>query len=526
MADYLNELALKSDIQTYVTEKMSTDLIQMIHGKNSLTGRAASKALVLISSYAPNIKTLIDVGIIQLMTEKMFTWKIAHKSKNAEEDFVTILVNILHSGVDPESIQVNRHGHTMASEYFICNIISMLKNSVSYELNINLINILTWLSNIQKLVSRVKSVIKETKAIQTITEFLNSEHDELTIASTELLIKLTSHMGHAIAEELCKIRGQPESLIGILDSNQIHIDRKKAVCLNLLAKLPHENLTVNLALLHNGTVPAILERIKKIQRGEAMVSSWTRVYLEGLVGTLVRFTSTIHEPDILHMARQQNLSSVLTGLVQMNAGSEEVQRLALLGLEKLSSESINLTIKHPETTKTRKGIRNFNFNCFCMREKAGRYGRVEVHICPVHRGECSSNTFCLLEAKAVQGLVSSLESENDGVVETAMAAISTLLDDRVDLERSVAVLCEADALKRVMGVLRDRQEGRVWEKTLWVIERFLEGGAERSATEISGERILPKALVGAFHHGDGRIRAVAERITRKLNQMPASQRVL
>ncbi|PKA46322.1 Putative U-box domain-containing protein 42 [Apostasia shenzhenica] len=517
MTDYLNELILEHDVQTYVTLEMSKGLLEIVHCSNSFLRKSVFKALVHISIHEQNIGTLLDAGIIPTIIEEMFTSKIHNEPTDVKEESASILANVLHSTEDPESIEINKHGDTMTSDYFICNLIRMLSYSIPSGMNVNLIKVLSYLSKQQHPFSRIASVLKETGTIQTVIEFLNSQHDDLIMVSAELLIKLSSHIGHTISERLCKTQEQPEGLVGRLESNNICVIKKNALALNLLAKLPHQNLTLNLALLQKDIVPIILQRISKIQKGETMTSSWTRSYLEGLVGTLLRFTSSLYDIDVLSMARQQNLTSVFTGLLIRNAGSEEVQRLAALGLENVSSESINLSMKPNEMIKQRKG-KSFLCICFGMRQKGS-----QIRVCPIHRGECSSSrTFCLLEAGAIQGLVSCLESENGGVVEAALGAISTLLDERVDVERSVEILTEMDAVRRVLGVLGRHKEGGVWDKTLWVIDRVLVGRAERSANDISEDRILSRALISAFYQGNGRTSPVAERIMRQLNMLQAS----
>ncbi|KAK3031812.1 hypothetical protein RJ639_036964 [Escallonia herrerae] len=52
-------------------------------------------------------------------------------------------------------------------------------------------------------------------------------------------------------------------------------------------------------------------------------------------------------------------------------------------------------------------------------------------------GVCSSqDTFCLVDAKAVEKLLACLDHENVEVAEAALSAICTLLDDKVDVGKS------------------------------------------------------------------------------------------
>ncbi|XP_058112445.1 putative U-box domain-containing protein 42 [Magnolia sinica] len=514
MGSYLGEIVLGQDAKTYVAERASAALLRMVHNGNSLARKAAFKALVQISSHHPNSRTLVDAGIIPIMTEEMFTRKIYNEPMNSKEESATILANVLESGLDPESLQVNTHGHTMASDYIIYNFAHMIKNSSPENLNINLIKILLCLMQSPRSTASVVSVIKETESSYTLIELLDTQQDELSIASAKLLISLSTQMGHTLADQICKTRGQPESLIKTPEGDRI--TEKYAVWANLLAKLPHQNLTLNLALLHKETVPTILQRVDEIQRGATTTTSrFARYYLEGLVGILVRFTTTLYDQNILSLARDFNLASVFTGLL-MRAGSDEVQRLSALGLENLSSESIHLS-KPPQKIKKPKLYR-FLPRCLSI---GGPHPDGKLNLCPVHRGSCSSQTtFCLVESRAVERLLACLEHENVGVVEAALSAMCTLLDDKVDVERSVGVLSEVNLVQHVLNLLKEHREEGVWQKSFWVIERFLMKGGDRSASDISQDRLLPSTLVSAFHHGDSSTRQMAEKILRHLNKMP------
>lgn len=511
MGTYLSEIVLGHDSKTYVAERASASLIRMVHNGNTLTRKAAFKALVQISSYQLNSKTLVEAGIVPIMTEEMFKRTIHSEPMNSQEEATAILANILESDLELETIQVNTHGHTMVSDYVIYNIIHMLKNSMPDNLNINLIKILLCLMKSPKAVISVVVVIKETEASYTLIELIDSPLEELSIASTKLLINLSPHMGHTLADRLCKTRGQPESLIKNLESNRI--TEKHAVWASLLSKLPHQNLTLNLTLLNKDVVPTILQRVNEIQRGMARTSRFSNFYLEGLVGILVRFTTTLYDPQILFLAKEHNLTSVFTELL-IRSGSAEVQRLSAIGLENMSAESIHLS-KTPQISKPK--LRRSWFTCFI----GGSSQDMKLQVCPVHRGACSSQgTFCLIESRALEKLLASLDNENVGVVEASLSAICTLLDDKVDVEKSVSLLSEANVVQHVLNVLREHRQEGVWQKSFWMIERFLMKGGDRSLSDISQDRLLPSTLVSAFHHGDSGTRQMAEKILKHLNKMP------
>ncbi|KAK4410404.1 putative U-box domain-containing protein 42 [Sesamum angolense] len=229
MASYLGESFLGPDSKTYVAERASPALIQMVHSGNSLSRKAAFKALKQISCYHPNAKILVEAGILQIMVEEMFTQTSHNEPMNSTNEAATILANILESGLEVENFQVNTHGHTMASDYMVYNIVTRIKNSTPDDLNINLIRILLCLIKFPKGSGTVVSVVKETEASYNLIELINTPSEELGVASIKLLITLSAFIGHTLSDRLCKTKGQPESLI----QNPTEITRiteKHAVC--------------------------------------------------------------------------------------------------------------------------------------------------------------------------------------------------------------------------------------------------------------------------------------------------------
>nr|DAD31571.1 TPA_asm: hypothetical protein HUJ06_010421 [Nelumbo nucifera] len=513
MANYLGETFLEQQTRTYAAERTSSVLIKMVQSGNSLRRKAAFKALVQISSYHPNSKTLVNAGALPIVVEELFTRTIFNQCMDSKEEASAILANILESGHAPENLQVNTHGHTMESVYVVYSIISMLKSSSPDELNLNLIRILLCLMKSRKSTTTIVSVVKETEASYDLIELVNSPHDKLGTTSIKFLTKLSPYMGHTLAERLCKTSGQPENLIknptGI---NQI--TEKDAVSANFLAKLPCQNLMLNLALLHKNTVPTILETINEILRNGTRTKKFAYSYLEGLVGILVRFTTTLYEPQILFLAINLNLTSVFTELL-MTVESDEVQKLSATALENLSSESINLS-KPPKLERS-KPTKSYLHKFLSSHPSKGR----SLQACPVHRGVCSSKaTFCLVDAKAVERLLSCLNHQNVEVVDAALSAIRTLLDDKVDVDKSVSLLNRMNAIQHVLNVLREHRQEGLQQKSLWVIERFLTKGGDKSLSDISEDKLLRSQLLSAFHHGDMNTRQMVEKILRHLNKIP------
>lgn len=515
MASYLGEIVLGPDSMAYVAERASPALIQMVQSGNSLTRNAAFKSLKQISCYHPNAGILVEAGIMQTMVEEMFTRTIHNEPMNSKTEAAAVLANILESGLEVENSPVSTQGHTMASDYIIYNIIYRIKSTSPDDLNINFIRILLCLIKFPKASATIVSIVKETEASYNLIELINTTNEELGVASIKLLIALSAFMGHTLSDRLCKTQGQPQSLI----KNPTEITRiteKHAVSANFLSKLPHQNLTLNLALVNNNTVTAVVKSINQIQMSGTRSSRHASSYFEGLVGVLVRLTATLYDHQILLTARTYNFVEVLTELLTRSF-TDEVQKLSAIGLENLSRQSITLS-RPPPNRKKSKILKLFIFRK-CISINLSK--EEQFSLCPIHGGVCSSQeTFCLLDAEAVERLLACLDHENVGVIEAALSALSSLLDDKVNVDNSVSLLSEKHAIPYVLNVVKEHKEEAVQQKAFWLIDRFLMKGGDVSVSNISQDRLFPATLVSAFHHGDEYTRHMAENILRRLNKMP------
>lgn len=515
MAAYLVEIDIGHEKKTYVAEKACPALIKLVQSENTEARRAAFKALAHISLYHPNNQILVEIGIIKIMVEEMFTKRMFSDLRNSRNEAATILANILESGVEHETFEVNTHGHTLGSDYFVYNIIQMLKNSSPDDLNIDLIRILISLSKSPRAMETIVSVIKETDASFAMIELINNPHEELGVGALKLLIALTPFIGHTLSERLCKTRGQPENLIQCpVEANQI--TEKHAVSAKLLAKLPHQNLTLNLALVSESIVSKILHAIHLIQRSGTRASRYATDFLEGLVGILVRFTTTLYESQMMYLAKNHDLASVFADLL-MKTSSDEVQRLSATGLQNLSSTT--MTLSRPPQARNTKFMASLSMpRSFSIRSSKKK----QIEICAIHRGVCSAkNTFCLVEANAVTKLLACLQSDKVEVVESALSAICTLLDDKVDVEKSISMLSGMNAVQLILNAVKEHKKESLMQKAFWMIDKFLIRGGEKYASDISQDRMLSGMLVSAFHRGDGNTRQMAENILRRLDKMPS-----
>ncbi|KAK3155155.1 hypothetical protein QOZ80_2BG0199560 [Eleusine coracana subsp. coracana] len=520
MVSYLSELVHEQELTIDITRSTSEILIKMTRSCNPMVRKAAFSVLVQLSSHHHNSMMLVNTGAVPVMIEELFIRKVDDEPANSMASAATVLANVVESGIDPDTTVVNKEGHVLTSKYSIYNFVHMLKCFMPDDLNLSIIRILLALTALAKPLTTVVSVIRENHRGHAIVELMSSPTEALSIAATRLLITLAPHIGHTIAERLCKTQGQPGKLIKSI-SHTGRVTQRQAASATLLSRLPYRNTSLNVALVEEHAMPTIMSVIKEMEKGTARTSRHAVPFMEGLVGALVRFTATLYSPEVLKAAMDHNLVSVFTNLLGGAAGSDEVQRLAAVGLENLSYISIKLSQPPPEELSSKKTI------ILKLRKDSKAHNNSkksltqQLNICLVHRGVCTPTmTFCLLEAGAVEGLLACLENDNVRVVEAALGALCTLLDDRVDVEKSVAVLVELDAVRRVLGALRQHRQNLLWQKCFCVVEKLLEHGDDRCMREVTGDRMLPTALVSAFHRGDASTKQAAESILRRLHKMP------
>ncbi|XP_074306591.1 putative U-box domain-containing protein 42 [Silene latifolia] len=514
MVTYLGEIILENDRKTHVAERTSPVLAEMMQNGDPSTRLAVFKALTQISSHTESGKILVKSGIIGTMVQEMFSSNIFSGPIETFREALAVLTNILESGVELENLMVNSQGKTMISGYILFNIIYMIKSSTPEDLKMSLIQILYHMAKSTKTAAQVLSAVKESEVSYTLIELLNNPRDEIAISALKLLTLLLSQMGNLLIERLCKTDGLPEGLVQST-SNPVQYTERQALSATFLAKVPHQNVTLNLALVRRNTIPGILQSISQILRSGARHDKYASMYLEGLVGTVVRITATLYEPQMLFVAMDYNFTSVLTELLT-ETSSDEVQRLAATGLEKLSSQSVHLSRKPQK--KRKKFLNLFYLPKFLLFESSRK---TKIKLCIVHKGVCfGQNTMCLIEAKAVERLLKCLEHENAEVAEAALSAISTLLDDKVDQKQSVKMLSEMNAIQQVLKAIRQHKIESLWQKAFWMMERFLTVGGQGSVAIVSHDKLFFVTVVTAFHHGDAYTKQMAEKILRYLNRVP------
>lgn len=507
LAAFLGDLALNSDVKVLVARTVGSCLINIMKSGNMQAREAALKALNQISSCEPSAKVLIHAGILPPLVKDLFTVGSNHLPMRLKEVSATILANVVNSGHDFDSITVGPDNQTLVSEDIVHNLLHLISNT-GPTIECKLLQVLVGLTSSPTTVLSVVSAIKSSGATISLVQFVEAPQNDLRLASIELIQNLSPHMGHELADALRGAVGQLGSLIRVISEN-VGISKEQAAAVGLLAELPERDLGLTRQMLDEGAFGLIFSRVKSIQLGETRGSRFVTPFLEGLLSVLARVTFVLSdEPDAIALCREHNLAALFIELLQSN-GLDKVQMVSATALENLSLESKNLT-KLPELPPS--GFCASIFPCFSKQP-------VITGLCRLHRGLCSlKETFCLLEGHAVEKLIALLDHTNEKVVEASLAALSTVIDDGVDIEQGVMVLCEAQGIKPILDVLLEKRTENLQRRAVWVVERILR--TDDIAYEVSGDPNVSTALVDAFQHADYRTRQIAERALKHIDKIP------
>ncbi|KAJ6828889.1 U-box domain-containing protein 44-like [Iris pallida] len=507
MVSYLGELVLSNDIKVFVAQTAGSALIRFLRSPNMQAREAALKSLNQISSYEASAKILVQVGILPPLVKDLFTVGSNAVPTRLKEASATVLANVVASGADFESIPLDHDNQTLVSEDIVHNLLHLISNT-GPTIACRLLQVLVGLTTSSSTVLNIISAIKSSGATISLIQFVEAPQRDLRVASIKLLHNISPYMGQELADSLRVTAGQLGSLVKVISENN-GIPEEQAAAIGLLAELPERDSGLTKRLLAEGAFNIFISKVVKIRQGETRGGRFVTPYLEGLVTVLSRLTYILNdEPAIIALAREHNLAALFLDLVQTN-GLDKVQMVSALALENLSQQSKHLT-KIPEVPEP--GLCASIFPCF------GRQP-VASGLCRIHRGICSmKESFCLLEGKAVQKLVACLDHANEKVVEAALAALCTLLEDGVDIEQGVLVLYEAEGIRPILDVLLEKRTDILRQRSVWAVERILR--TEDIAYDISADPNVGTALVEAFRHGDYRTKQIAERALKHVDKLP------
>ncbi|KAG2319640.1 hypothetical protein Bca4012_054117 [Brassica carinata] len=500
MATFLGELSLNNDMKVLVAQTVGSSLVDLMRSGDMPQREAALRALNNISSFEGSAKVLISIGILPPLIKDLFYVGPNNLPIRLKEVSATILANIVNIGYDFDKA-------TLVSDNRVENLLYLISNT-GPAIQCKLLEVLVGLTSCQKTVIHVVSAIKTSGAIISLVQFVEvKENDDLRLASIKLLHNLSPFMSEELAEALRGTAGQLDSLVAII-SEKIPISEEQAAAAGLLAELPERDLALTREMLSIGAFEKIISKVIGIRQGEIKGMRFERNFLEGLVRILSRITFAFsNETRAVTFCRENNVASLFIHLLQSN-GQDTIQMVSAMALENLSLESINLS--HMPDLPPPSCVSIFS----CMTKPP-----VVTGLCKIHQGVCSlRETFCLVQGEAVEKLVALLDHENDKVVEASLAALSSLLEDGLDVERGVKVLDEADGIRHVLNVLTENRTEKLTRRAVWLVERILR--IEDIAREVAEQPNVSASLVDAFQNGDFRTRQIAENALKHIDKIP------
>ncbi|CAL9240869.1 unnamed protein product [Arabidopsis halleri] len=509
MAFYLGVLALNNDVKVIVAQTVGSSLIDLMRTRDMRQREAALGALNNISSFEGSAKVLINTGILPPLIKDLFYVGPNQLPIRLKEVSATILANIVNIGYEFDKVPVGPDHQTLVSEEIVENLLQLTSNT-GPEIQGKLLAVLVGLTSCPNSVINVVSAIRNSAAIISLVQFVEiHENDDLRLASIKLLHNISPHMSEELANVLRGTVGQLGNLVAIISENTTTITEEQAAAAGLLAELPERDLGLTMRLLREGAFEKIISKIVGIRQGEIRGIRFERTFLEGLVSILVRITFALtKETHAVSFCCENNLTSLFLDLLQSNS-QDNIQMASAIALENLSLESKNHT-KIPELPPP-----NYCASIFSCLSKPP----VVLGICKIHQGICSvRESFCLVEGQAVDKLVDLLDHENEKVVGPALAALSTLLEDGLDVVQGVRLIDEADGITPILNVLLENRTENLRIRAVWMVERILR--IEEIAREVGEEQNVTAALVDAFQNADFRTRQIAEKALRHIDKIP------
>ncbi|GMH04681.1 hypothetical protein Nepgr_006521 [Nepenthes gracilis] len=507
MASLLGDLVLNNDVKVLVAKTVGSSLIDFVKTGDLPTREASLKALNQISSCEASAKVLIEAGILPPLVKNLFAVGFKQHPMQLKEVSATILSNVVNSGYDFSSLIIGPGNQTLVSENNIRELLYLISNT-GPAIECKLLQVLVGLTSSPATVLNVVAAIKSSAATISLVQFIEAHQRDLRLAAVKLLHNLSTHMSQELADALCGTAGHLGSLIKIVLEN-IGIAEEQAAAVGLLANLPELDLGLTRQMLHEDAFLLIISRVKGIRQGAMKGNRFMTPYQEGLVHVLARVTYILaQEAGAVALCREQGVALLFADLLKEN-GLDNLQIVSAWALENLSRESKRLT-RFPELPPP-----PFCASIFpCFGKAPGMTG-----LCPVHGGLCSlRETFCLYEGQVIEKLVALLDHTNEKAVEASLAALSTLLDDGVNIEQGVVALNKAEGIRHIFEVLVTNQNENLRKRAVWAVERLLR--TEGIAIDVADDANVGTALVDAFQHGDYRTRQIAEHALKHVDRIP------
>jgi len=331
----------------------------------------------------------------------------------------------------------------------------------------------------------VKKAILAANGVSLILPLLDDPDSEIRETSIILLYLFSQHEPQGVVEYLFKPR-RLEALIGFLESEEN--DNVQMAAAGLLANLPKSERELTMKLIELGGLDAIIS-ILKTGKMEAK---------ENALSALFRFTDPTNIESQKDLVKR-GIYPLLVDFLNTGSVTAKARAAAFIG---------DLSMSTPKLIVTPKPS-----GCCLFRSSRGP-------LCPAHVSECSVNsTFCLLEAKALPGLIKLLHGEVHATAYEAIQTLSTLVLEDFP-QRGARVLHENNTIRSLLDILNWGTDSLKAE-ALGLLEKVF---VSKEMVEYYGTTARSRliCLTAMNIYGDGHLRRKAAKVLSLLERYSKS----
>ncbi|KAI9073959.1 hypothetical protein K1719_044085 [Acacia pycnantha] len=457
-----------SNLNLLGEEGVIPPLLEMLSGNIELK-EASLSALVKLSDSRANKRIIAASGGVPIILEQIFSPSmrtlIAIKCSEILEK--------LSADEDGIDFFVDREGKQLELDSIIIKLLALQQSpTLAYSIRKPSLRALLGICKFET--GLVKKAVLAARGVSLILPLLDDSDSETRETAINLLFLFSQHEPEGVVEYLFRPR-RLEALVGFLETDDNDV---KMAAAGLIANLPKSEKELTMKLIELGGLDAII----------CILKTGTMEAKENALSALFRFT----DPTNIESQRDLVKRGIYPLLVNfLNTGSITAKARAAAFIGDLSTTTPMLTLTAKST------------GCWCFRPS-------RAHLCPAHGSVCSvSNTFCLLEAQALPGLVSLLCGEVDVTAYEAIQTLSTLVLEDYP-QRGAHVLNESNAIKPLMDILTWGSDSLMAE-ALGLLEKVF---VSKEMVELHGATARSRlvGLTGMNIYGDGHLRRKAAKV--------------
>uniref|UniRef100_K7KKA5 U-box domain-containing protein n=1 Tax=Glycine max TaxID=3847 RepID=K7KKA5_SOYBN len=422
-------------------------LVAILNGDDPDASHDAAKLLDILSSNTQNALHMAEAGyfrpLVQYLKEENLQHLIRSGIAGTLLQLLFSVTSVLMTLREPASAILARIAQ---SESILVNddVAQQMLSLLNFSSPIIQGHLLEALNNIASHpgASKVRSKMKEKGALQLLLPFLKENTTKVRSKVLQLLYSLSKDLTDELTEHLNETH--LFNIVNIISTSTLESERAAAV--GILSNLPTSNKKVTDIPKRANLLPILISIMYSSTGSD---SSTTNNFLnESIASVIIRFT-IFSDKKLQLLSAEQGVILLLVKL--LSSGSPITKSRAAISLAQLSQNSLSLR-------KSRKS------RWPCVPPSVNAY-------CEVHDGYCFVNsTFCLVKAGAVSPLIQLLEDTEREVVEAALHALSTLLQDEIweGGVNSIAKLSGVEAIIKNVQV----EDAKVQEKAIWMLERI------------------------------------------------------